>query len=160
MKVASISEIKKELQTREPQELLSLCLRLGRFKKENKELLTYLLYESDDEASYISSVKSEIEDEMKLVNKVQLYYARKNLRRIQRMMDRFIRYSGNKETEAELRLFYCKEMISNKIPFKRTKALRNIFDGQIKKINVAMKKLHEDIQFDINTELEEMLSAS
>ena len=157
MKAASISEIKKELKSRDPQELLELCLRLGRFKKENKELLTYLLYEAHDEPSYIASVKREIEIDMKDVNKTQLYYARKNLRRILRMMDRFIRYSGNKESDAELRMHYCREMISNKIPFNRTKALRNIFDGQIKKIQVAIKKLHPDIQYDIKTELEELM---
>ena len=159
MKVASISEIKKELKSRDPQELLELCLRLGRFKKENKELLTYLLYESADERTYISSVKGEIEKEMKEVNKTQLYYARKNLRKILRMLDRFIRYSGNKETETELRLCFCRGMIENNIPFERTKALRNIFDGQTKKIRVAMKKLHEDIQFDIRSDLEDLLSS-
>ena len=156
MKAASISEIKKELKARDPNELLDLCLRLGRFKKENKELLTYLLYEADDENAYIASVKREIEEQMKGVEKTQLYYARKNLRRILRMMDRYIRYSGNKGTEAELRLYYCKEMIANKVPFNRTKSLRNIFDGQVKKVNVAMKKLHPDIQFDFKQELEEM----
>lgn len=156
MKAASISDLKKELKTKDPNDLLELCLRLGRFKKENKELLTYLLYEADDEASYIASVKREVGEQMKDVNKTQLYYARKNLRRILRMMDRYIRYSGNKASEAELRLNYCREMVSNKIPFNRTKALRNIFDGQVKKVNTAIKKLHPDIQFDFKQELEEL----
>ena len=158
MKAASISEIKKELKSKDPNELLELCLRLGRFKKENKELLTYLLYEAQDENAYIASIKREVEEQMKEVNKTQLYYARKNLRRIIRMMDRFIRYSGNKATEAEARIHFCKRMIDNKIPFNRTKALRNIFDGQVKKIKVAIKKLHPDIQFDLKQELEVLIN--
>lgn len=156
MKAASVSEIKKELKSRDPEELLMLCLRLARFKKENKELLTYLLYEAQDEDNYILSVIREVEEQMIDVNKSQLYYTRKNLRRILRMMDRYIRYSGEKSTEVELRLFYCKEMISNKIPFNRTKALRNIFDGQIKKINAAKSKLHADLQYDVDVQLEEL----
>ena len=50
MKAATVSQLKKELQHRNPDELLQLCLRLARFKLENKELLTYLLFEADNEA--------------------------------------------------------------------------------------------------------------
>ena len=41
MKPATVHQLKRELQTRTPDELLQLCLRLAKFKKENKELLTY-----------------------------------------------------------------------------------------------------------------------
>ena len=57
MKAASLSELKKELSSRPPQELLELCLRLTKFKKENKELLTYLLYEASNEPAFVKSVK-------------------------------------------------------------------------------------------------------
>ena len=57
MKAATVHQIKQELKTLQPEELLELCLRLSKFKKENKELLTYLLYESADEATYVESVK-------------------------------------------------------------------------------------------------------
>ena len=49
MKAASIAELKKTLVRTETGELLDICLRLARFKKENKELLTYLLYLSENE---------------------------------------------------------------------------------------------------------------
>ena len=48
MKAAKVSEIKKDLKRKTQPELLDLCLHLAKFKKENKELLTYLLYEADD----------------------------------------------------------------------------------------------------------------
>ena len=60
MKSATVRELKTELQEKSPKEILELCLRLSRFKKENKELLTYLLFESSDEQSYIESVKEEL----------------------------------------------------------------------------------------------------
>ena len=53
MKTASISELKQELQYRSEKEIMELCLRLARFKKENKELLTYLLFEAQDEEAYL-----------------------------------------------------------------------------------------------------------
>jgi hypothetical protein len=61
MKAASINEIKQELQSLPPSRLNELCLRLARFKKDNKELLTYLLFEAADETAYIESVKKEID---------------------------------------------------------------------------------------------------
>ena len=46
MKAATVAQLKKELQFKSQEEIMELCLRLARFKKENKELLTYLLFES------------------------------------------------------------------------------------------------------------------
>ena len=48
MKAATVSRIKKDISIKNHDELVELCLRLAKFKKENKELLTYLLYEADD----------------------------------------------------------------------------------------------------------------
>ena len=43
MKAAGVKAIKEELKNRDREELSELCLSLSKFKKENKELLTYLL---------------------------------------------------------------------------------------------------------------------
>jgi len=58
MKAASINEIKKNLEKRDFNELLEYCIRLTKFKKENKELLTFLLFEADDIPGYIENVKN------------------------------------------------------------------------------------------------------
>jgi len=68
MKPTSIKKIKDSLQERPPTELLALCLRLGKFKKENKELLTYLLFEAGDEAGYVHAIKEEMDDAFDDVN--------------------------------------------------------------------------------------------
>jgi len=57
MKAATIHEIKQELATIKPAALADLCLRLAKFKKENKELLTYLLFEAHNEHLYQSQLK-------------------------------------------------------------------------------------------------------
>ena len=54
MKTASLKQVKEELFYKSDQELVELCLRLIRFKKDNKELLSYLLFEMDDEDAYNS----------------------------------------------------------------------------------------------------------
>ena len=55
MKTASVKELKSELEARTSKELIELCLSLSKFKKENKELLTYLLYESENEDAFIKN---------------------------------------------------------------------------------------------------------
>ena len=102
MKAATISEIKKELNQRSPKELVEYCLTLAKFKKESKELLTYLIYEKQDEANYIQSVKREIDQQFEEVNRKNYYVIKKGIRKILRNLKKFIRYSKRKDTEVEL----------------------------------------------------------
>jgi hypothetical protein len=153
----SIHEIKQELVTLKPAELTNLCLRLARFKKENKELLTYLLFEAHDEDSYVRNVKKEIEELFETVNQSQLYFAKKTLRKIVRVINKQSRYSGNKQTDIELRIFFCKTLKETGIPFQQSPVLNNLYNGQLKKINALLFTLHEDLQHDYQKEVSELL---
>ncbi|MEP2969295.1 MAG: hypothetical protein ABJO82_07175, partial [Nonlabens ulvanivorans] len=61
MKTASVKELKDELKYKDEKELMEIVLRLSRFKKENKELLTYLLFEAHHEDDYVDSVKANLD---------------------------------------------------------------------------------------------------
>src|SRR5438105_4488438 len=106
MKAASLNELQKELATLPLKQVLEICSRLIKYKKENKELLTYLLFEARDEESYIKNIKNEIDFQFREMNRSNLYLAKKSLRKILRMINKFIRYSGEKQTEIELRIHY------------------------------------------------------
>jgi len=157
MKAATLKEIKLELKECSQEELLDYCLRLSRFKKENKELLTYLLFESANEAGYIESVKSEIEEEFKHINKTSVYYIKKSVRKILRYTKKYIRYSKKKETEVELLIYYCNELLKIKPSIKENKALKNLYQRQIESIKKALSTLHEDLQYDFEMELEALM---
>ena len=101
MKAVTVKEIGQELLNLTPKELRDLCLRLARSKKENKELLTYLLFESLDEASYVESVKKEIDLKFEQVNRKSYYFIKKGLRRILLNTGKYARYSHNKKTEVD-----------------------------------------------------------
>ena len=73
MKAASLKEIKLELGALHPQQLLELFLRLAKYKKENKELLTYLLFEKIDENQYVCNVKLLADEMFEGVNKSSSY---------------------------------------------------------------------------------------
>ena len=107
MKSRKRSEIKKELSNCSEKQLIDLCLILARFKKENKELLTYHLYEAENETAYINCIKSEIEHQFNLITSNRFYLIKKSVRKILRNTKKFIRYSKNKQTEVELLLFFC-----------------------------------------------------
>jgi len=95
MKAASVKELKQALETRSPKELKAICLTLAKFKKENKELLTYLLFEAADEEAYIKSVKAEIDRQFEAINTRSYYFIKKGVRKILREVKKYIRYSKN-----------------------------------------------------------------
>ena len=125
-----------------------------KFRKENKELLSYLLFESFDEQAYIKDVKLEIDELFKEVNKSNLYLAKKTIRKILRIANKHIKYSGSKQTEVEILIHFCKAIKRSGISLAVNTALGNIYLRQLKKINKAMLTLHEDLQFDYSRKSE------
>jgi len=158
MKAVSVKEIKQELNSKTHKEVLDLCLRLSRFKKENKELLTYLLFETSNEAYYIASVKQEIDKKIEAVNKKSPFFIRKSIRAILNYTKKNIRYSQNKETEVELLLYFCEKMKDFKPSIHHHKRIENIFFKQIEIIQKKITALHEDLQYDYKMEIEELLA--
>ena len=154
MKAVSVKEISQELLNLTPKELRDLCLRLSRFKKENKELLTYLLFESSDEASYIESVKKEIDLQFDQVNRKSYYFIKKGLRRILLNTRKYIRYSRNRKTEIDLLIYYCSKLKKFTPSINRNAALRNLYLRQVAAIREKLGSLHEDLQYDYGLELE------
>lgn len=156
MKAATVSEIKKELHTRSDKELIELVLRLSKFKKENKELLTYLLYEVEDETSFIKSIKVEIDELFGDINTSRTFYAKKTIRKILRNIKKYCRYSKKKQTEVELLMYFCVKMKTLPAYLKRVTVVKNIYDRQVVLIRKAIAKLHEDLQYDYEMEMEEL----
>jgi hypothetical protein len=153
MKTSSISEIKQELQNISPKEITALCLRLARFKKENKELLSYLLFEAHDIESYITNIKAETTELFKEVNRTNLYFAKKNLRKILRYINKHIKYISDKQSEASLLIHFCIQLKATGINLKKSTQLQNLYTQQLKKIKAAIESLHEDLQYDMMKEL-------
>jgi membrane-anchored protein YejM (alkaline phosphatase superfamily) len=148
MTFASLAEIKKELQQTDPDVIQSLCLRLAKYKKENKELLGYLLFESQDEASYVRQIKEDIDLQFEELKGRNLYIVKKMLRKTLRFANRHIKYSDRDETDLELRIYFCEKVKAAKIPMDNSPALFNLYQGQLKKINTILAKLPEDLQID------------
>ena len=148
METASLSEIKKELKTLSPQQLQEICIRLAKYKKENKELLNYMLFESVNEQAFIQNVKQEIDEQFTHLNRTSLFLAKKTLRKVLRTTNKYIRFSGSKETEIELRLYFCEKMRNMGYRLKNNRVLFNMYQRQVQLIRTVWSNLHEDLQYD------------
>ena len=148
MKAASIQEIKQELQALPPARLTELCLRLARFKKDNKELLTYLLFEATDETTFIETIKKEIDGEFEGLPKPNLYLTKKSLRKVLRSTAKQIRYTGSPQAEVELLTYFLRKLRQSGIPYRDSPVLVNLYKQQLKKIRSVIDSLHEDLQHD------------
>jgi hypothetical protein len=157
MKAVTVKELREELTNCTPKELRELCLRLARFKKENKELLTYLLFESSDEAFFIDGVKKEVDEQFEQINKKSHYFIKKSFRKILRTIRKYARYSPKKETEVELLLYFCTRLKKFTPSIHNNTGLQNFYNKQLDTIRTKMTFLHEDLQFDYETELNELI---
>jgi len=148
MKAASIQEIRQELNNLSASRLSELCLRLAKFRMDNKELLSYLLFESNDEGAYIAQVKEEIDLGFKELPKPNLYLTKKSLRKVLRSLLKQIRYIGSAQAEVELIAYFLRKMRTSRIPYQESPVLSNLYRQQLKKVNSAVETLHEDLQYD------------
>jgi len=154
MKAASLNDLKKELLHLDPKAVQELCMRLAKYKKENKELLTYLLFDANDETAYIENVKEEIEEQFSELPESNLYLIKKSIRKILRIANKQIKYSGSKKTEVELRIFFCIQIKKRRIKMDQGTVLYNLYQQQRKKIDQALATLPEDLQYDYQHDLE------
>jgi phosphoglycerate-specific signal transduction histidine kinase len=156
MKAVTVRELRKALNDHPRDELIEMCLQLSKYKKENKELLTYVLFESSYEDGYIESIKEEINEQFDAINTRTFYYIKKSVRKILRTVKKFIRYSKNKETEITLLIYFCEKLLEVKPSIKRNTMLVNLYIRERSSIEKKIEKLHEDLQLDFRNLLQDL----
>ncbi len=154
MKAASIYDIQKELKTCSSKELLEFCMRMAKYKKENKELLSYLMFNAQDEKGYVESIKAQLDLLFGEINRQTAYTTKKGLQKTVRVMNRLIKYSDKKETELELRIYFCKKVKTERININVSTVITNLYEREKNKITTCLSKLHEDLQYDYRQEIE------
>lgn len=154
---ASLKVIKDELSTLSNKELNGIILKMIKFRKENKELVTYLLFDSRDEMEYVRIIKKEIEKALYTVTSSNARNSLKLIRKVLRNTRKAIKFSGKNETEIQLLLHYCSILKSKDLPLTRVKALNSIWDRCILNAGKAISTLHEDLRYDYGMELKALL---
>lgn len=157
MKAESLSGVKKELQLLGAPELAELCLALAKYKKDNKEYLSFLLFRSHDKSAFLLEVKEEIDSYFSEIRtQANLYFVKKSLRKILRVIGRYSKYLNEKGLSAELYIYFCAQLKKSGIPFHKSQQMTNLYEQQLKKIDALVNSLHEDLQGDYASEIEEL----
>ena len=156
MKSASLPEIRKELRALSREDVIALCEKLAKYKQDNKEYLNYLLFDSIDEESYAQRIKDDVEDVFNNLNATNVYLAKKSIRRALRVANKYIKYSRKSETEMDVLIFFCEQMMQLRLDWKRSRVLKNLFDRQVLRIHKLNANLHEDLQFEFKERLERL----
>ncbi len=148
METSSIAEIKKELKHLHPNDLIEVCLRLAKFKKANKELAHYILFESMDEDKYVQKAKEEISLRFAEMPTNSLFFTTKYISKTLRIVKQYAQYSKLVQTEIELLLHFCIELKKCKNYWDRYQAIESIYERQIGKVRKDLQKVHEDLRYD------------
>ncbi len=155
MKTASVQQIREELEHLSPAKVLEICLKLIKFKKDSKELASYLLFDAHDVAGYTASIMAETEEQFAELPHSTMYLTKKSLRKILRNLTKYARHMNTAQAEAEIRLHFCNQLLDSGIPFRKSPALEKIYQQQLKKINELINSLHEDLRYDYAKRLPE-----
>lgn len=154
MKAASLNEIRKELILKSPLELHEICLKLAKFDVKSKEYLSYIVFESDNIELYISKIKSELDESFTEKFPTNTYYLKKELQKRLKRTTKLIKFSSDKRVETEILLHWILCTRKAKIAIQSSQVLINMEQRILKKIESAISKMHEDLQFDYQQQLE------
>lgn len=154
MKAATLHQIKKELETYAPKKIMDLTLRLIKYKTENKELISYLLFDEDDLAGYISDLREDISAMFTDIRFLPSYQIKRVLKKALKFITRYAKYTNVKETEAELLLHFCSLMREHSLLRNTNKVISVIFYKQLEKVEKMLPGLHEELQYDYKDKIE------
>src|SRR5690606_39523760 len=88
MKIASLAEIKKELQHLSQSELIALVSDLSKFSADNKLFLYFKLYGRDHPELFSEMVQEELISEFRNANTRNSHYAKKSAQGIRRKLNK------------------------------------------------------------------------
>ena len=156
MKTASLNELKQELLALPPKKVLEICLKLAKFKKENKELLSFLLFDAGNEHGYVESIKHEIDEHFTELPRSNWYTTKKSLRKILRLITKYSKHVSAKESEVDMLIHFCTKMKVLEDTYPYNQAFSNMYLQQLKKLNTLAELIHEDIRYDYQRQIEQL----
>ncbi|MFN8337587.1 MAG: hypothetical protein U0T36_01055 [Saprospiraceae bacterium] len=148
MKSASLSQIKKELAEYSPNQMIELIIRLMKHKVENKELVSYLLFDADDIAEFLSLIKMEIDEIISQLDFREGFHSKRGLKKCLRSITKYSKFMASKDAEVELLVHFCKVVRTKCGQHYCPKPIQLIFHQTIEKIKKLLPSVHEDLQND------------
>ena len=156
MKIASLAEIKKEIAYLNERELTDLILDLAKFTTDNKAYLFFKLFGRENHHLFIEMVQEELEMEFAKANTKHYHYAKKSAQAIRRKLNKNLKLTKDKSSQIELIIFFCKNLKLYGYLNFRHPVIDNLYKVQIGKTEKLISTLHEDLQYDFKSTLEDL----
>ncbi|AFL85324.1 hypothetical protein Belba_2789 [Belliella baltica DSM 15883] len=157
MKIASLAELKKELKYLNEKELQDIIIDLSKFSTENKAYLFFKLFEKENPRIFVEMVKEELELEFQKANTRNYHFAKKSAQLIRRKLNKNLKLSKDKTIHIELIIFFCQNLKDYGYLQYNHPVISNLFEIQIGKAQKLIEKLHEDLQYDYQLIIDELI---
>ncbi|MDR7132369.1 hypothetical protein J2X69_004736 [Algoriphagus sp. 4150] len=157
MKIPTLAQLKKELSYLNEKELIDLVADLSKFSRDNKSYLFFKLNEKDHPGLYLEMVQEELEADFVMARGDHSYYAKKAAQKLRRKMNKLLKLSKVKTDQIEVLLFFCEKLKEYGFLRHRNPVLDNIYQMQLGKAAKLISSLHEDLQFDYEGRVEELI---
>lgn len=154
MELADARTIKAEIKERSHEELVELCMRLSRFKKENKALITYELFLKDDEWAFCQETKEQITEDLSAITNKQVFWLKKSVRKVLKEVSLLLRFTKEPRIEIELLTHFALELNRIVPEVHRSRILKNLYVRQVNRIQKIQQKLPEDLRLDYQADLD------
>ncbi len=155
MKAASIKQLRTEIGNLPPHKLAALTERLIKYKKDNKELASYIIFYEEDEAGFADDVETALEEQFGLINFKTAFFAKKGLRKMIRIANKFLRYTPNKSTQARIIMDVLSRLALIPASLKKNTQIKNMQVSLLKKLDDILLQVHQDERHDFEKQLKE-----
>lgn len=160
MQIPSLSDLKKELSFLDEKEAKNLLLELVKYSTENKAFFYFQLYSRDNVDFFAKNIKDELEVLFFSANTKHIHVAKKSIQGIRSKFTKFLKLTKNKADQADVLLFFCEKMNEHDFLSFRYPVITNIFNSQLNKAKKLIFSLHEDLQSDYESRVQELESIS
>lgn len=158
MKIASLAEIKKELQHLSPKELIEVITDLSKFSTDNKLFLYFKLYGREQPDLFAEMVQEELINDFRNGNQRNAHYAKKSAQAVRRKLNKYLKFTKDKPTQIDLISFFCEMLYEYGYLMYRHPVIENLYLLQVGKVERLIGQMHEDLQFDYRDKVRELQS--
>ncbi|GHB29330.1 hypothetical protein [Mongoliitalea lutea] len=151
-----IAEIKKSLNYLDEKELRSLLLDIIGFTTDNKRYAYFKLHEQQDEHFFLVESKEFLGEEFGKASMANFWSSKKSLQKLRSTLNKMLKFTKRKEFQLELILFFCEQTKEYGYLDYRHPVIHNLYHTQLRKAENLISKLHEDLQYDYQMQLEEL----
>lgn len=149
MSTNKLNDLKKEISNVPRKQLETICLQLAKHKVENKDLLAYLLFDSDDPLEYARQIKIELDQFFSISFPAKTNYnAAKLLRKAQKLITKYSKFTKSAAGEIDLMLHFSDLFLQNFSLRNHYHPLPLIYFRSVSRLGKIMIKLHEDVLMD------------